>query len=287
MTLHLPPHTAPRCPQAPRFLLPFPPVSSHTVEPLSLMGCEQLKHRGEAGLSCPVTGIGVCGRVSSCSGYRGTVTCACTGPHKSMYHCTAAPRTCIDTLVTATNERPILLHYYCTTTALNYCTKLFHQTVHALSAQLCKTRRNIGVLRGKHHSNKTAFSIAFFAAFSAFFRIFPHFCQSRRPHFPPPPPAIGSNNPHSQSMLNLVLVPQSGNLYQILLWHLRIGAQFSLHPIGSLPNLQSPGPAGGMGSPESGGQLGTQPLPLPLFVQYVATMCRAALLCAGDRTPPE
>ena len=72
---------------------------------------------------------------------------------------------------------------------LNYCTKLFHRTVHVLSAQLCKTRRNIGVSRGKHHSNKTAFSIAFFGRifriFSAFSRIF---CQSRRPHFPPPPP---------------------------------------------------------------------------------------------------
>ena len=72
---------------------------------------------------------------------------------------------------------------------LNYCTKLFHQTVHALSAQLCNTRRNIGVSRGIHHSNKISFSIAFFAAFSphfpAFFRIF---CQSRRPH--PRPPAL-------------------------------------------------------------------------------------------------
>ena len=58
---------------------------------------------------------------------------------------------------------------------LNYCTKLFHQTVHALSARLCKTRRNIGVSRGKHHSNKTAFSIAFFAAFSAFFVYFSTF----------------------------------------------------------------------------------------------------------------
>ena len=67
---------------------------------------------------------------------------------------------------------------------LNYCTKFFHQTVHALSARLCKTRRNIGVSRGKHHSNKTAFSIAFFCAlFSAFSRIC---CQSRRT--PPPPP---------------------------------------------------------------------------------------------------
>ena len=58
---------------------------------------------------------------------------------------------------------------------LNYCTKLFHQIVHALSAQLCKTRRNIGVLRGKHHSHQTAFSIAFFAAFSAFCLHFPAF----------------------------------------------------------------------------------------------------------------
>ena len=68
---------------------------------------------------------------------------------------------------------------------LNYCTKLFHRTVHALSAQLCKTRRTIGVSRGKHHSNKTAFSIAFFAAF------FPHFSAffaNPGDRIPPPPP---------------------------------------------------------------------------------------------------
>ena len=70
---------------------------------------------------------------------------------------------------------------------LNYSTNLFHQTVHALSARSCKTRQNITVLRGIHHSNKIGFSIAFFASFSAFF---PHFCaffcQFPRPHPPPP-----------------------------------------------------------------------------------------------------
>ena len=66
---------------------------------------------------------------------------------------------------------------------LNYCTKLFHQTVHALSAQLCNTRRNIGVSRGIHHSNKISFSIAFFAAF---FRIFPHFLPIPATASPPP-----------------------------------------------------------------------------------------------------
>ena len=70
---------------------------------------------------------------------------------------------------------------------LNYCTKLFHQTVHALSAQLCKTRQNIGVSRGKHHSNKTAFSIAFFAAFSAFFPHFSAFFANPGDHIFPPP----------------------------------------------------------------------------------------------------
>ena len=72
---------------------------------------------------------------------------------------------------------------------LNYCTKLFHRTVHALSAQLCKTRRNIGVSRGKHHCNKTALSIAFFAAFSAFFPHFSAFFAHPGAAFPPPPPA--------------------------------------------------------------------------------------------------
>ena len=72
---------------------------------------------------------------------------------------------------------------------LNYCTKLFHRTVHALSAQLCKTRRNIGVSTGKHHSNKPAFSIAFFAAFSAFFPHFPAFFANPGDRIPPPPPA--------------------------------------------------------------------------------------------------
>ena len=71
---------------------------------------------------------------------------------------------------------------------LNYCTKLFHQTVHALSAQLCKTRRNLGVSRGKHHSNKTAFSIAFFNAFSAFFPHFSAFFANPGDRIPPPPP---------------------------------------------------------------------------------------------------
>ena len=73
---------------------------------------------------------------------------------------------------------------------LNDCTKLFHQTIHALSAQLCRTRRNIGVLRGKHHSNQTTFSIAFFAAFSAFVRIFPHFLPIPATAFPPPPRSL-------------------------------------------------------------------------------------------------
>ena len=67
-------------------------------------------------------------------------------------------------------------------------TKLFHQTVHALSAQLCKTRRNIGVSRGKHHSNKTAFSIAFFALFSAFFPHFSAFFANPGDRIPTPPP---------------------------------------------------------------------------------------------------
>ena len=70
---------------------------------------------------------------------------------------------------------------------LNYCTKLFHQTVHTLSAQLCKTRRNIVVSRGKHHSNKTAFSIAFFAAFSAFFPHFSAFFANPGDRISPPP----------------------------------------------------------------------------------------------------
>ena len=73
---------------------------------------------------------------------------------------------------------------------LNYCTALFHQTVHALSAQLCKTRRNIGVSRGIHHSNKTAFSIAFFAAFSAFFPHFSAFFANPGDRIPPPPPPL-------------------------------------------------------------------------------------------------
>ena len=72
---------------------------------------------------------------------------------------------------------------------------LFHQTVHALSAQLCKTRRNIGVSRGKHHSHKTAFSIAFFAAFSAFF---PHFSAFIPGDRIPPPPAHMSSHPNPQ-----------------------------------------------------------------------------------------
>ena len=70
---------------------------------------------------------------------------------------------------------------------LKYCTKLFHQTVHALSARLCETRRNLGVSRGKHHSNKTAFSIAFFAAFSLHFPcIFSAFLPIPATAFPPP-----------------------------------------------------------------------------------------------------
>ena len=70
---------------------------------------------------------------------------------------------------------------------LNYCTKLFHQTVHALSARSCETRRNIGGSRGKHHSKKSAFSIAFFATFSAFFPHFPAFFANSATAFPPPP----------------------------------------------------------------------------------------------------
>ena len=84
---------------------------------------------------------------------------------------------------------------------LNYCTKLVHQTVHALSARSCKTRRNIEFSRGKHCSNKTAFLSHFcriFRIFHAFFRIFG---QSRRPH-PPPPPAR-SRIPHTPSALLL------------------------------------------------------------------------------------
>ena len=46
---------------------------------------------------------------------------------------------------------------------------------------------NIGVSGGIHHSDKTAFSVAFFAAFSAFFRIFPHFLPIPVTAFPPPP----------------------------------------------------------------------------------------------------
>ena len=61
------------------------------------------------------------------------------------------------------------------------------QLVHALSAQLCKTRRTIGVSRGKHHSNKTAFSIAFFAAFSAFFPHFSAFFANPGDRISPPP----------------------------------------------------------------------------------------------------
>ena len=70
---------------------------------------------------------------------------------------------------------------------LNYCTKLFNPTVHALRGQLCKTGRNIGVLRGKHHFNQTAFYIAFFAAFSAFSPHFSAFFANSGDRIPPPP----------------------------------------------------------------------------------------------------
>ena len=43
--------------------------------------------------------------------------------------------------------------------------------------------------KGKHHSNKTAFSIAFFASFSAF-SAFSAFFASPGDRIPPPPPGI-------------------------------------------------------------------------------------------------
>ena len=70
---------------------------------------------------------------------------------------------------------------------LNYCTKLFHQTVHASSARLCKTRRNIGVLRGKHHSKQNRI---FCRIFCRVFRIFQHFLPIPATTFPPPPCAM-------------------------------------------------------------------------------------------------
>ena len=85
-----------------------------------------------------------------------------------------------------------VLSLVCDILMLNYCTKLFHQTVHALSTQWCKTRRNIGVSRSKHNSNQTAFSIAFFAAFSAFFPQLFAFFANPSDRISPPPPALWS-----------------------------------------------------------------------------------------------
>ena len=55
---------------------------------------------------------------------------------------------------------------------------------------------------------------------------------------------IGKNSHHSRSML--VLVPQSGDLHQILQWYLRSGARFSPHrnfprfQISHVPNAPPP-----------------------------------------------